>query len=265
MSQSIAKADGAAAAPNGTLDQTLSQTVHTQLRLRELILRGDLAPGARITELPLVERLGVSRTPIRAALIRLEQEGLLEAWPTGGYKVRRFSAADIADAIELRGTLEGLAARLAAERGADAVLLQKAKDCVAALDAVLAKPQFDEQTFEAYVEGNERLHALLAQMSGSAVVQRQLEHAVSLPLASPNAFMSVQAATPGARETLIVAQDQHHQVLDAIERREGARAEALMREHARIARRNLERALAHEPSLQLVRGSALIRRDVPLR
>ncbi|HYS13062.1 MAG TPA: GntR family transcriptional regulator, partial [Burkholderiaceae bacterium] len=65
----------------------LSQTVHTQLRLRELIMHGDLAPGARITELPLVERLGVSRTPIRAALIRLEQEGLLEAWPTGGYKV----------------------------------------------------------------------------------------------------------------------------------------------------------------------------------
>ena len=54
-------------------DGSPSQTVQTQLRLRELILSGELAPGARIAELALVDRLGVSRTPIRAALIRLEQ------------------------------------------------------------------------------------------------------------------------------------------------------------------------------------------------
>jgi GntR family transcriptional regulator of vanillate catabolism len=242
-------------------EAALSQTVHTQLRLRELIMRGDLAPGARITELPLVERLGVSRTPIRAALVRLEQEGLLEAWPTGGYKVRRFSVADILDAIEVRGTMEGLAARLAAERGVAPELLQQARECVAGIDAALKRPHFDETAFEGYVAGNERFHALLAQMAGSPVVSRQLERVVSLPFASPNAFMSVQAATPGAFETLQVAQDQHHQVLDAIERREGARAEALMREHARIARRNLQRALEHQPSLELVPGGALIRRD----
>jgi len=239
----------------------LSQTVHTQLRLRELIMRGELAPGARITELPLVDRLGVSRTPIRAALIRLEQEGLLEAWPTGGYKVRRFSVADIEDAIEVRGTMEGLAARLAAERGVGAKLIERAHECVAGLDRVLAATNFDEIAFEAYVQGNEQFHALLAEMAGSPVVQRQLERVVSLPFASPNAFMSVQAATPDAHATLRLAQEQHHQVLDAIERREGARADALMREHARIARRNLQRALEHQPSLQRVPGGALIRRD----
>jgi GntR family transcriptional regulator of vanillate catabolism len=140
-------------------------------------------------------------------------------------------------------------------------LLERARDCVAGLDGVLAATQFDESAFEAYVQGNERFHALLAEMAGSPVVQRQLERVVSLPFASPNAFMSVQAATPDARETLRVAQDQHHQVLDAIERREGTRAEALMREHARIARRNLQRALEHQPSLQLVPGGALIRHD----
>jgi GntR family transcriptional regulator of vanillate catabolism len=241
----------------------LSQTVQTQLRLRELIMRGELAPGARITELPLVERLGVSRTPIRAALIRLEQEGLLEAWPTGGYKVRRFSVADILDAIEVRGTMEGLAARLAAERGAPPALMDQARECAAGIDAVLKPSRFDERAFEGYVAGNERFHELLAEMAGSAVVARQLERVVSLPFASPNAFMSVQAATPDARETLLVAQDQHYQVLDAIERREGARAEAIMREHARIARRNLQRALAHQPSLKLVPGGALIRSEEP--
>jgi GntR family transcriptional regulator of vanillate catabolism len=253
--------EGAARVDAETGEGAPSQTVHAQLRLRELIMRGELAPGSRITELPLVERLGVSRTPIRAALIRLEQEGLLEAWPTGGYKVRRFSVADIVDAIEVRGTLEGLVARLAAERGADPELMTQARACVAAIDTVLKRPQFDEADFEGYVAGNERFHALLAQMAASPVVARELERVLSLPFASSNALLSVQAATPDARETLLVAQDQHHQVLDAIERREGARAEALMREHARIARRNLQRALEHQPSLKLVPGGALIRRD----
>jgi GntR family transcriptional regulator of vanillate catabolism len=88
------------------------------VRLREMILAGELPGGARIAELTLVEKLGVSRTPIRAALMRLEQEGLLEALPNGGYAVRTFSERDVSDAIELRGTVEGLLARVAAERGA---------------------------------------------------------------------------------------------------------------------------------------------------
>nr|WP_297352290.1 GntR family transcriptional regulator [uncultured Caldimonas sp.] len=244
-------------------DTHANQTVQTQLRMRELILNGELAPGVRIAELALVERLGVSRTPIRAALIRLEQEGLLEAMTAGGYKVRRFSESDIEDAIEVRGTLEGLAARLAAERGVAPAVMRDARECVAAIDAIFAQHGFGPEEFERYVELNERFHALLAEMSGSDVVRRQLERAVSMPFASPNAFMSVQAAQPGARDTLAVAQDHHVQVLDAIERREGARAEALMREHARLARRNLQRALAHHPTLQLVPGGALIRRQPP--
>jgi GntR family transcriptional regulator of vanillate catabolism len=244
-------------------DAHANQTVQTQLRLRELVLNGELAPGARIAELALVERLGVSRTPIRAALIRLEQEGLLEAMTAGGYKVRRFSESDIEDAIEVRGTLEGLAARLAAERGVAPAVMRDARECVAAIDAIFAQSGFGPDEFERYVELNERFHALLAEMSGSGVVRRQLERAVSMPFASPNAFMSVQAAQPGARDTLAVAQDHHVQVLDAIDRREGTRAEALMREHARLARRDLQRALAHHPTLQLVPGGALIRRQPP--
>ncbi|UCE32812.1 MAG: GntR family transcriptional regulator [Burkholderiales bacterium] len=232
--------------------------MQTQLRLRALILSGELAPGARVTELALVERLGVSRSPIRVALLRLEQEGLLQALSHGGYRVRRFSEADIHDAIEVRGTLEGLAVRLAAERGADPALLARARDCLGAIDAVLARPTFTETEFSAYVEANERLHALLIEMAGSEVVGRQLDRAINMPFASPNAFMMAQTSLPGGRELLIVAQDQHHQVIDAIERREGARAQALMLEHARLARRNLERVLAHRASLALVPGAALI-------
>jgi len=91
-----------------TLEESSSQAVKAQLQLRELILAGAIPAGARIAELTLVELLGMSRTPIRAALIRLEQEGLLQALPHGGYAVRTFSEAEVADAIELRGTVEGL-------------------------------------------------------------------------------------------------------------------------------------------------------------
>jgi GntR family transcriptional regulator of vanillate catabolism len=81
-----------------------------------MILKGDFQAGERISELPLVAMLGVSRTPIRLALERLAHEGLLEPYPTGGFIVRGFTLDDVWDSIEMRGTLEGVAARLAAER-----------------------------------------------------------------------------------------------------------------------------------------------------
>lgn len=220
-----------------------SQAVKAQLRLREMILAGELPAGERIAELAIVERLGVSRTPIRSALMRLEQEGLLEALPNGGYAVRTFSERDVADAIELRGTIEGLAARLAAERGVPAAVLAAARACLDEVDAVLARPALDDRAFERYVALNENFHNLLSEMAASSVIARELERVVRMPFASPSGFVVVQANSPQARDMLVVAQDQHRQVLDAIERREGARAEAIMREHSRLAQRNLRDAM----------------------
>jgi GntR family transcriptional regulator of vanillate catabolism len=236
-----------------------SQAVKAQLRLREMILAGELPGGARIAELTLVERLGVSRTPIRAALMRLEQEGLLQALPNGGYAVRTFSERDVSDAIELRGTMEGLCARLAAERGVASVVLGEARACLAQIDALLQQPALDDEAFTRYVALNQRFHNLLAEMAGSAVLARELERVVNLPFASPSGFVVVQANSPQARDMLIVAQDQHRQVLDAVERREGARAEAIMREHSRIAQRNLRDAVQGQdldrmPGVRLIRN-----------
>src|SRR5438128_8612345 len=86
------------------------------MRLRGMILKGSFQAGERISELPLVAMLGVSRTPIRLALERLAHEGLLESYPTGGFVVRGFTLEDVWDSIEIRGNLEGMAAQLAAER-----------------------------------------------------------------------------------------------------------------------------------------------------
>ena len=177
-----------------------SQTVKAQLRLRELIVGGDLVPGERVPELALVERLGVSRTPVRTALQRLQDEGLLDALPGGGYAVKAFSEAEIRDAIEVRGTMEGLAARLAAERGITRSMLAQAREVLAGIDALLAVPLLDEAAFAGYVEHNARFHGLLAEMAGSDVVRRQVERAAAQPFASPNGFVLVRSSGPaGAR------------------------------------------------------------------
>ena len=235
-----------------------TQAVKAQLRLREMILAGELAGGSRIAELAIVERLGVSRTPIRAALMRLEQEGLLEALPGGGYAVRTFSERDVADAIELRGTVEGLVARLAAERGVADAALAEGRRCLDAIDGLLAAPALDDGAFTRYVALNRRFHQLLSEMAGSAVLARELERVVNLPFASPSGFVIVQANSPRARDRLVVAQDQHRQVLEAIAQREGGRAEAIMREHSRLAQRNLREAM-RTPHLDRMPGVRLIR------
>jgi len=198
----------AAVSPVEPGDSGSSQAVKAQLRLREMILAGELPGGARIAEVAISEQLGVSRTPVRSALMRLEQEGLLEALPNGGYAVRTFSERDVADAIELRGTLEGLVARLAAERGAAPVVLREARACLARIDELLREPALDDAAFSRYVTHNEKFHALLCEMAGSPVIAQQLERVINLPFASPSGFVIVQANSPAARDMLVIAQDQ---------------------------------------------------------
>lgn len=224
-------------------DSNPSQTVRAQLQLRELVLSGELPAGVRIAELSIVERLGMSRTPIRAALVQLEQEGLLVALAHGGYAVASFSEREIADAIELRGSLEGLLARLAAERGAAPVVMGDARAALLEIDELLRRPMLTDEAFSIYVDANERFHARLAEMADSEVIARQLERVNRLPFASPSAFVIAQSSSADSRDMLVVAQSQHWQVLDAIERRESGRAEAIMREHSRIAQRNLRAAV----------------------
>ncbi|KAF7963525.1 GntR family transcriptional regulator [Cupriavidus sp. UYMU48A] len=229
------------------------------LGLRELVLGGELPAGSRISELWVADRLGVSRTPIRAALIRLQEEGLVEPIPSGGFAVRSFAESEISDAIELRGTMEGLAARLAAERGASSSLINAMRDVIAQIDSALTG-ELTAVKFTQYVDLNARFHQLLAEAAGSALIARQIEKVTNLPFASASAFVMVQSIDESAREMLLLAQAQHRSVVEAIELREGTRAEALMREHSRIANHNLKIALQNQQAMSQVLGGSLIRR-----
>jgi GntR family transcriptional regulator of vanillate catabolism len=243
-------------------ERSTSQTLKAQLALRELLLKGALRPGERVSELQMVERIGVSRTPVRMALVRLEEEGLLETIPSGGFAVKAFSEREVFEAIEIRGTLEGLAVRLAAERGVSQSALQPVRDCLDAIDDIVGRETVSVDDFSRYVAANAQFHNLLVELAGSQALTRQIERANALPFASPSAFVRLQASSPEGRHILAVAQDQHRSLVNAIERREGSRAEAIAREHARLAHRNLERAFSSQGSLDLVPGSALIKRRI---
>jgi len=234
-----------------------TQITRALLRLRELILSGEFAPGERLSELPLVERLGVSRTPLRLAFTALEHEGLLRGLPGGGYVVRGFTEADLRDAIELRGVLEGTAARFAAQRGSGRDQLRTLRTINDAIEELVH--QADYESFENYVELNERFHAQLLALAHSPMLDRALDGIVSLPFAGPSAaFVFTEAELPESRDVLIVAHYHHRAMIEAIARREGARAEAIAREHALLALRNLEIVLSHREVLEQLPGARLI-------
>src|SRR6059058_6177254 len=240
-------------------ERSISQTVRAQLALRDMILSGRLRSGERISELQAVEITGVSRTPVRLALVRLEDEGLLQAIPSGGFMVKAFTERDILDSIELRGTLEGLAARFAAERGVSVRDLEPLKECLGEIDGLVGKYPISVEAFSSYVALNARFHALLTELSRSPPLIRQIDRASALPFASPSGFVMAQSALPEAQQILIIGQEHHRVVIDAIENREGARAEAVMREHARLAVRNLRLALRNRTHLDLLPALALIK------
>jgi GntR family transcriptional regulator of vanillate catabolism len=235
----------------------MSQTVKTLVRLRELILQGEFTPGERLLENALVEKLEVSRTPIRAALARLTEEGLLETLPGSGYAVREFSERDIQDAIELRGALEGVAARLAAERGVTTLSLAKLKESVANIDRLLQKQDLGDNEIELYIEFNNTFHRQLVNLTESFVVEHMIERIVALPFASPNAFVVAQTHLAHSWQIFFIAQEQHRGIIEAIEAREGSRAEALAREHARLSLRALQTVHQSKTALSLIPGIGL--------
>jgi GntR family transcriptional regulator, vanillate catabolism transcriptional regulator len=211
-----------------------SQTTRVLMGLRERIFSGALRPGERLAEVALAESLGASRTPVRLALAELEREGLVVAVPSGGFAVRAFTVREIEDAIALRGTLEGMAARLVAEHGLPRRLARALGECLAAGDSAVA-----EGNEQGYAEMNARFHALILDASENAALIRAMAQVSALPFASASALVP-DARTSAARRALLgQAHHQHHLLVEALAAGQGARAEALAREHAENARRNL--------------------------
>jgi GntR family transcriptional regulator of vanillate catabolism len=236
-----------------------SQTLRALLQMRELLLRGEFRPGERLREIPLAARLKVSRTPLRLVLDRLEQEGLLAARPTGGFVAAQFSVQDIHDGIEIRGVLEGTAARLAAERLERQEDLADMRKCLTRIDRLLERWTSGTDALSQYIALNEQFHRLLLDLARSSILRRAVDRAVALPFASPNAFILGHAQKKEGRQVVTISQMHHRAIVDAIAHREPTRAEAMAREHSRLARTSLELVLRDKRLLKQVPGASLIR------
>jgi GntR family transcriptional regulator of vanillate catabolism len=236
----------------------ISQIDRAVLTIREMLLRGDFTPGERISELPLAARLqaanvSVSRTPLRLALDRLANEGLLRPWPTGGFVVCEFTLADVWDAIETRGALEGMAARLAAERLRDESELETLRRLYAQLEELVP---LHVRSFPQYLERNQAFHSEIWRLARSPMLMRAIEQVIKLPFAAPSALVFGHAESEHSARLSIVAQEHHRALVEAIANGEGARAESLAREHSRVARQNLSHTV--EDWVRRIPGGSLI-------
>lgn len=203
-------------------------------QLRELILTRRLAPGDAISERGLSEQLGLGRTPVREAVKTLAQEGLLEAIPARGTFVRQLTVQDLREIHEVRLGLEGIAAVLAAQRGAS-IELQASARALQALAAqadleVLPTQQagwrFHEAMFDA--TGNPRLVALYHQLRAQSGL----------------ALQQVEDYDP---QRLRQALREHLDIYDAIAARDAERAQRCVWDHLTQALQGRLQLLVRHP------------------
>jgi GntR family transcriptional regulator of vanillate catabolism len=205
--------------------------------LRRAILSGDLQPGERVQEVPLTERLGVSRTPVRAALQKLASEGLLDYAPNRGYSVRAFPVGEVVSAYEVRAVLEGLAARLAAERGLSEEHRAVLEQCLRDGDTLLAHA-LEEVDRSPYGVINASFHETLHAAAGSRMLSDMVQLCQHVPVSSPRNVVAFEDRDVRRRH------DDHHRIFEAIIGREPWRAEMLMRDHVASVKTSLVRSMS---------------------
>jgi len=211
-------------------EKTHSRSESVVVQLRDMILKGEFAAGFHLQEIPLAQRMGVSRTPIREALTTLAKEGLLEPGPRRGYKVRTFSLDEIVEAYEVRATLEGMACRLAAERGLPNEAAARIRSCLEVGDSMLRRGMFMHLEHDAWLEMNNTFHADVVSGSSNAMLANLVEQTHRVPLASAR-HVHWYRLDDENYELARRAHRDHHEIFDAIIARQASRAEFKMREH----------------------------------
>jgi len=214
--------------------KTVSQQVYE--RLKSEILSGTLLPGDWVRELDVAAELEVSRTPVREAVRRLAQEGLLELVANRGVKVRHLSSTDVMDVYELREVLEGIAARKAAQLASRDGVEQLEKY----LEVIERTPP--EQT-AAHIVADDDFHMAVVKLAGSSA----LYDVISM-LSDRVTRAKILTRNTNASE---LTRDQHRQVVAAIAAGAATEAERAMRNHIRTYRQVLEEMLSQSLDSEL--------------
>lgn len=210
-------------------DITLADQIFT--RMRREIVEGQIPPGSKMSEPELARRYGISRGPLREAMRRLESSSLVVRRANVGARVIELSSPQLLDLYYLREALEGLAARLAAERMSAAEIdeLRRVLDTHEQDAAFKAGVGYYQQ------EGDFDFHYRIIQGSGN----RPLSQMLCGELYQLVRMYRIQfSATPNRPRQAFA---EHHRILDAIADRDGELAELLMRRHIGASKRNIER------------------------
>ena len=208
-------------------------------RIRELIVDGTLAPGTRVAEAAIAERLGVSRTPVRNALPALASEGLLEPAGKRGFAVKGFSVEDSFRATEIRCVLEGYAARELAARPDRGEIIAELRDVLSEGDAIFAKGHVVKEDEGAYAKMNRRFHDLIVGGARDPLLADLIHRVYSVPFVAPGVVAFNRVPLDEIYPILVSGHHQHHAIVDAIEGGQPDVAESLMRGHSSPARRSL--------------------------
>ena len=203
-----------------SLEEQVTETLEAE------ILTGKLAAGASLTEQSLSVRLGVSRTPIRAALHTLAEEGLINLIPNKGAVVVGVTREDLIDIYRIRMRLEGLASALAAQRISpeDLATLRESVE--------LAEFYISKNDAERLKELDTQFHAIIYRASGN----RMLNKTLSELHRNITSYRKMSLAVPGRLERSV---GEHREILAAIEERDAERADRLTSAHVEAALENM--------------------------
>ncbi|MDD2496734.1 MAG: GntR family transcriptional regulator [Desulfitobacteriaceae bacterium] len=198
--------------------------------LREAIINGNLKPGERLMEVQLAEEMGVSRTPVREAIRKLELENFVVMIPRKGAYVSGISLKDIADVYEVRAALEFLAAGLAAERITDEELEKLERLLIAVAEAA------ERNDLNQWVQKDTEFHDIIYKASRND----RLVQIVNNLMEQIFRFRSTSLAYPGRMK---VAVEEHKKIVEAISERNITLAQSLAQEHVENAENSMLEAM----------------------
>lgn len=200
---------------------SLKEKAYAEIRRR--ILSGELSVEAPLSEYQLADELGLSRTPVREAVKRLEREGLLQSIPNRGTFVAELTARDISEIYQVREQLEGFSARIAAERMSEENI-KKLEEEINLLNTLASEGQLIK-----VVDSDIRLHKLI-------LASTQNSRLIELLGTLDDQMHRVRARFPLSSAWLDTTLAEHADIVNAIKARNGDEAEKAMKAHLRSAR-----------------------------
>jgi DNA-binding GntR family transcriptional regulator len=231
MLKTVAKtAEKTVGEPDQAAPSTLSASLHGEVlsRLRDYIVEGNLADGARVPERELCEMFGVSRTPLREALKVLASEGLLELLPNRGARVRALTERDLIELFDVMGGLEALAGRLACERISEEEIGEIERLHYEMYGCYLRRE------LHGYFQFNQMIHRKIVDAARNAILA-----ATYSGFAGRLRRVRFSANMARERDRWSEAMREHEAIIDALRRRAGQELSDILFLHLRNKRRAL--------------------------